>query len=104
MGTRGTQLLQSQALVFLTFLLRQDLAPASIRALVDEGLCATIPEGSAQGHTLRGMLLHICETTVLQHSLPARLINRDLQEGSDLPHLPGHVGFKLCEMDQTHIR
>src|SRR5687768_16868808 len=97
------QLLAGYTLVLPALLLTQHLTPPAIRAFVDKGLSPAIPKGPAQRYTLRRMLLHVLETTVLKDGLPFRLINGDVQEGCQTPNLPGHICLQLREMDQADI-
>src|SRR5690242_7520324 len=61
MGALAAQFLVCALFVGLRIVFRQQIAPASIGALVDEGLCAALPQLSAERRAHRGMRLHVIE-------------------------------------------
>src|SRR6185503_18845677 len=83
---------------------RQRVAPAAVRAFVDEGLGATIPEATAQRDALHRIALHVVEAAVLDDGVPAALVDRDVEEARDATDLCRHVGLELREVQEHYVR
>src|ERR1700710_3046596 len=83
---------------------RQHVAPASIGALVDEGLRATVPEYATQRRRLLGMRFHEVEGAVLDRAWSPRLIDRHAEEPRDAAHRAVEVALERVEVHEFHIR
>src|ERR1700744_6346258 len=77
------QLALRRLLIAPAILRGKHIAPAPIRALVDEGLGAAVPEDAPARYAVGGVGLHVIEAAVLQDRRPAVLVYRNVKEVGD---------------------
>jgi hypothetical protein len=90
-------------LVGIEFLVGHDVAPPTIRPLIEERLGAA-DETAFEWSDLVGASLHPRERAALDHPGQLRLVDLDGKEGSDPAHLPFEVGGHVVVVDEQEVR
>ena len=86
-GAGFAQLAPGRLLIPPAVRLTERIAPAAVRPLVDKGLRAAFPEGTAERNGLGRVRLHVREAAVLEDGRPPPLVNRNVEERRDAPDL-----------------